>query len=560
MTIPLKLKELTFNRKTANGQPAAIPVRERLTTGIPAADWQASGSSADVTAVAYPLSLTAADIAGLRVTATFTAATPLTTNIFIRAIDVQGRLLGDVVSLPFAPADVGRKKQFSLTGAQLPQAKIDAHTVAWRWESSADGQSNWQRFADSVHPVFVIVDRLKAPWGRGADAGDPHTIVPWHGVMERACAWAKGLRDADAVVDAITAEVFGLGGRQIGTEVVQYQNGGLLCDPKVFYVDDFLMIVNSHPNAPTKLNCQDINSAIATFSTILGCNVRVIRLRSKPPATTIDTNEIKVFGHRNVTNKFFEFHEVAATPGLPIRERPVWDACLMVDFDPNPAAGPHAFELAKGVAIQQNRRDLGYERRLLVTASQDCIIEEVERDGLRYPEREPSDGPATPGADPYYRTRQQTFRTLMAGVPVSGPAPDDLLVRFENWLAGVTKEGFRRRLSIGDPPVTVLFSQLSAAVTGGSPMAVEVFMAESGQQAVEVFLALAASYTGGLEPSAVGDFALEDPGRTVLFIRGPIVARLSDANEEVDPPSNLNAAVVLDEHLKPVLEAPVLPV
>jgi hypothetical protein len=91
-------------------------------------------------------------------------------------------------------------------------------------------------------------------------------------------------------------------------------------------------------------------------------------------------------------------------------------------------------------------------------------------------------------------------------------------------------------------------------------MAVEVFMAESGQQAVEVFLALAASYTGGLEPSAVGDFALEDPGRTVLFIRGPIVARLSDANEEVDPPSNLNAAVLLDEHLKPVLEAPVLPV
>jgi hypothetical protein len=560
MSMTLKLQELTFNRKTAGGRPAAIPIRAGQSARVEDADWR--GSNDDVTYVAWPLSLTAGDIADLRVTATFAAATPPSGTIFIRAIGLHGRLLGDVVSLPFAPSDVGRKKQFSLTGVLLPQAGIDAHTVEWQWEWSADGQGNWQRFAESAHPVFVIVDQLKEPWGRGLNGGDPRTSEPWREVMAQACKWAKGLRDEDRVVEAITVAVDGLAGTPIGGEVVRYQNGGNLCYGKVFEINSLLDIVEKRPHATTQLNCQDINTTIAMFSTILGCDVRLISFHPNG-APKMHTNPVKMFGRTNATNEHFGYHEVAARcgqPVLPIHERPVWDACLKVDFDVNPAVGPPAdFDLPKGLAIAQTRRDLGYRIRLLQTASQNCIIADAELDGLRYPLTVPDDIP-TPISDPFYIARRLSFQNLMSGVPVSGPTPSDLFLRFEKWLATVTKEGYRRRLDIGDPKVTVLFTQLSPAVTGGSPMTVQVLIASGGEQAAEVFLTLAANYTGVLEPTNVGDFGLEDSGRTVLFLRGPVVAILSDANEQVDPTSNFSAAVRLDEHLKPVLEAPVLPV
>jgi hypothetical protein len=550
----LKLQKLVFNRKTVNGRPAAIHVRAKETGPIEDADWR--GTNDDVTPVAYPLTMTVGDIADLRITATFTATTPPTGDIFIRAIGTRDTLLGDLVSLRFTPADFGQPKQFRLAGSVLRQASVDRHTVGWSWESSADGRTGWQSFASSEHPVFVIVDQLKAPWGRGHLAGDPHTVVPWREVMALACTWAKGLKRADEVVEAITVAVDKLAGTPIGTtEVVQYQNGGNLCDRKKFSIRDIPLIVKRHPNATTKLNCQDINTTIAMFSTILGCDVRLIKLLPKPPATTIDTNPVKVFGRTRATNEPFEFHEVAARPGGPIDERPVWDACLKVDFDPNPAASPGDFGLPAGLAVRPTARDMGYRRRLLVTGSLNCDIAEVESDGLRYPGELPADGPATPAPDPHHRARRERFAELMADAPVSGPTSQDLLGRFQTWLAGVARQGFRRQVDTGEALVPVSFTPLSAVVTGGSRMTAEILVAESGEQAIDVLLALAANYAGTLTPSKVGDFALQEPGRTVMFVWGPIVAVLSDANEEVDPSSNFSAALQLVENLKLVLEA-----
>jgi len=375
-------------------------------------------------------------------------------------------------------------------------------------------------------------------------------------VMALACTWGKGLRRADKVVEAITGAVDKLAGTPIGGDKVKYQNGGNLCYGKKFCINDIPLIVKKHPNATTRLNCQDINTTIAMFSTILGCDVRLIRLVPTGGATTINTNKIKVFGRQSETNEPFEYHEVAAKPDLPIAERPVWDACLRVDFDANPAASPPGdFDLAVGLTMHQTGTDMGYRKRLLVTGSQNCILAEVETDGLRYPQEVPGDGPATPAPDPYFQERRVNFQKLMAGVPVSGATTPELLLRFEQWLTGVAREGFRRRLDTSESADTVLFTPLSPVVTGGSPMLAEVVMADSGAQAVDVFLTLAANHAGVLNPVRIGDFGLQDPGRAVLFIRGPIVAFLSDANDEVDPPSNFDAALRLDENLKPILEA-----
>jgi hypothetical protein len=564
----LKLTSLVFNRETFGGRPAAIPIRKEPLDPIPVEDWR--GSNLKVSPVAYPLSLTANDIVDLRVTAKFTATFTVTDPppagpIHIRASGAHDKLLGDVVSLPIAVADLGRVQghEFCLTGVRLHQATIDAYTVAWQWEWSDDGR-RWRPFGCSSHPVFVTVDQPKAPWGRECLGGEPHTIGPWEEAMSIACRWAKGLRRREPVLDAITAAIDQFAGTPIDCRVIRYDDLGSLCfGDKIFRIHKIPFILERHPNAPTKLNCQDLNTAIATYAAILGCAVRVIKFLpcGTEDDATFGTNPIKVFGDRSSAPTRFKYHEVAAKDGRPIRERQVWDACLRIDLDSAPETSPPGdFELPTGLTIHETGTDMGYGLRLLDACSQNGPIVPAEVDGLRYPGRLPDDGPATSAPDPYFYALRQQFKNLIDDdVPESVLKSSGLPNMFETWLADVATTGFRRQVDTDDPPGDPLeFTPLLPGVTGGGLMSVEVFVAKNREQAVDVFVTLAASYAGVLkrcEPN-LGDLALQDPGRAVLMLRGPIVTVMLGDRDQTDAQSGLAEAYRLDDALREFYEPP----
>jgi hypothetical protein len=556
----LKLKTLRFDRQTSGGAPAAIPVRVNKTSSVPQLDWERTGANIDATAVGYPLTMSAADVDDLRITVTFTASSTPTAAFFVRAIGQDGRLLGDVLKTRIAPADIGDEHQLQLDDVLLrTTAAVGRHTVDWKWEQSADGLSGWQEFDRSTHEVFVTVGQPAAPWGR---PGVPHTIVPWHEMMQLATTWADGTRDAKEATEAITAAVDDLAGTPIGRtgRVVGYGDPGALVADKRFSVSILLDIVAAQDLIPRRLNCRDLNTAVAINATLLGCPMRVIRMKptSPAPGASMGTNPIKVFGASAAEPFSFGYHEAATIPGPPIDNREVFDACVRVDFDSQPQQPqPSQFRLPAGVAIHQTTADMGYRKRLLAPG-QNCLIEEAEGDGIRYPDDLPPDGPASAVADPFIRQRREHFASLMRQMPNSLPQPGSPVDAIQSFVtSNVEPTGYPRNVLVGELQTALSFTPIRAFSTADGRVEVSVADAGNVQQAIDLFATLAADYTATLEPRAIGDFTLHDPrSGNVLMLRGTVVVEIAGEGRTDAAPSTLEEASQLDATLNKFFTTP----
>jgi hypothetical protein len=550
----VKLKTLRFDRQTSGGAPAAIPVRVDKASSVPQLDWKRTGANIDATSVAYPLTMSEADVDDLRVTATFTASSAPTAAFFVRAIGQDGRLLGDVVKARIAPADIGDEHQLQLDDVLLRATPVGQHTVEWKWEQSADGLSGWQEFDRSTHEIFVTVGQPSAPWGR---PGVPHTIVPWQAMMQLASEWANGTSDAKAATEAITAAVDDLAGTPIGRSgrVVGYGDPGALVADKRFSVSILLEIVKARDQIPPRLNCRDLNTAVAINATLLGCPVRVVRLKptTPTPGAAMATNPIKVFGAAAAEPFSFGYHEAATIPGPPIDNRQVFDACVRVDFDTQPQQTPPSqFRLPAGVSIHQTTADMGYRKRLLTPGSQNCLIEEAEGDGIRYPDDLPADGPASVIADPFIRQRREHFASVLSKQPTSLPLPGTSSNEIQQFAASnLEDEGFPRNVPVGELETVLSFTPIKLSAFNGR-VEISIADARDRQQAIELFARLAADYTATLESrDDIGDFTLHDPrSGAVLMLRGSVVVEINVRRRGTDEaPSILNEARRFDAML-----------
>jgi hypothetical protein len=562
----LKLKTLRFDRETSGGAPAASPVRVDNAAPVPSIDWKRTGANIDATFVAYPLTLSTADVTKLRVTATFKASSAPSAAIFIRATDQGGRVLGNIAATRIAPADIGNEHRLKLENVLLRTLAVGQHTIDWKWERSDDGISGWTEFDRTTHQIFVTLGQPAPPWGR---PGVPHTIVPWHAVTDLACRWAKGKRDANAAMEAITAAVDALAGTPIGRTggVVGYGALGALIGGggKMFSVRILLKIVNAQAQIPPQLNCRDLNTAVAINASLIGCPLRMIRVKPASPApdATFDTNPIKVFGESAPAAQQFQYHEAAAIPGQPIGNRQVFDACVRVDFDTQPQlAPPSDFRLPAGVAIHQTPADMGYRKRLLAAGEQGCPLEEVEIDGIRYPgdtESDlPIDGAASRALDPFFKQRREHFAALLSNVPSSLPRAGSPQSAVEQFLSGnLEVRGFPRNVMIGEEKALLSFTPIKPLQQNNGQVDTSVVQAETRQQAIQVFAALAADYAGVLERFEVGDFALRDPkSGVVLMLRGSVVAEISGDLKGDTAPAAMSEAKLLDDELNRFYSAP----
>jgi hypothetical protein len=567
MTPKPALQSLVFDRVTPI-RPAAIPIRTDRASQPAKVDWlRTSAVTIQTAPVAFARSLWADG--ELSITATFTFAVPSPSPVFVRAIARSGRL-GNVVSTKVDGTTVGPtpSQRFPLEGVHLHDTDVGEHDVHWAWQFSAD-EHVWHAFGDSVHRVFVTLGDPAPPWGR---PGVAHTVVPWLDVIDTACTWAKGCTDAKKATSAIVERVNAFGGIHINSNIVTYYDGASVTGEKKFYMDTFMHLVRREAKAPHGLNCADLNTAVAMFSSAIGCSIRVTRFRSTPPtvgasAAPLQTNPVKLFGHHDAGSSSFEFHEVASlTPGGS--HSPVWDACLQIDFDTNPQNAPGTFALPRGLAMDNQSSTLGYRARFLRPTSQNCLIDLPGVDGIRYPEEMPPDDPASPARDPRDEEVRKSLLTLMTDMPDSSRVPQPANLRFAEWLKSVwLTDAFDRR--IDSDGQTFVFTPIAPAAPmapmaggnappagGGGPLATpddprllrQVLQTETRAQAVDVFIALATNCTTALVQQPIGDFALYGERSDLVFLlRGLVVAEI-----HAEGPNNgqaLAAARALDDLL-----------
>ncbi|MEO8597558.1 MAG: hypothetical protein ABI759_29840 [Candidatus Solibacter sp.] len=349
----------------------AVPLRQNpCTVPLDLPEWQPAGA---IASVAYCLDRTA----GRTVEVQVTLHSPVELDFEIKAEDATGQNLSG--SIPVfgvsLQAGVPAVRQVRLSAPRLTdaaQASVEVHDDEWQWFLRLEGSAEWVPLLATRHRVYTLLSTPNYPWS----ALEPEQFV-WTDALDFACTWATGARDAGAAATQITRRFYALGEPQSNPRLVYdsrahyvfttFQGGHF---GSVFGLIDLIRYLNgSMPSNPGAVDCHDCASAVSTLANALGA--ALFRQRIGFDGPQIHTNVVRLIGG-NEDARPFDQHELAwgntASDGDP-----VWDACLMVDFDDAPAMSPHTFDLAAGTIFSQ-ASGLDYRARLAVRDDAAALI------------------------------------------------------------------------------------------------------------------------------------------------------------------------------------------
>src|SRR5262249_13652631 len=124
-----------------------------------------------------------------------------------------------------------------------------------------------------------------------------------------------------------------------------------------FYLREMIEWLTAGGGLRQNVNCSDCATAVSTFANVLGCDLAQCRLGRPAPGMSstgaiFDLNPILAIGFAppdpGPTCNCFFYHEVAWKSVSDGRGR-VFDGCLMIDGDRDPAALPHKWRLPMGM-------------------------------------------------------------------------------------------------------------------------------------------------------------------------------------------------------------------
>jgi len=226
---------------------------------------------------------------------------------------------------------------FELEGSRIAERGVGVHDVTWRWQYRPDAGAPWRDFAESRHRFYAVLDVPKAPWVQ-ADASTD-TQLPWTDVLEYACRWATGARTADEAATLVTIAVNALGNGLIeyGCPILAVSQYSM----PFFNCTAFLERLRGEIGNGPYVNCSDCATIVATFANALGCDLWQSKMAGLAPFAL---NPIRAIGSPTWQIACgwggFNYHEVAWKGACTASEQ-IFDACLYVDGDANPALAPH---------------------------------------------------------------------------------------------------------------------------------------------------------------------------------------------------------------------------
>lgn len=552
MTLVGCLTTIRFDRETTTGEPAAIPVASHAEGPESEFDWT-RGTSGYEGCVAYPKS---AGSLPLTITVQIELPVAASAPFYIRASTTGTSPLGDPCQVQLtASGELIRTAILALSKSQLSEAAVGLFRFEWTWEFSTDGV-NWSGSEQTLHAVYVLVDRPALPWGR---AGNSKTVVPWVDPVDLACEWAKGETTGAGASRAITAAVFGLGEERPGKAAIEYGGGvsdyasiqqlqdGSFID--VFYLSEFIKLVRVDPGYSTSLSCEDTASVVALMGALLGCPLRIKRLYPRlNRGDTFRTNPVVLLGSENCRWEDFHYHEVAFE--TVVGDDFVWDACLQIDLDSRPGRKPFTGGLANQERLDSAGKGISYKARLLQPLYLRCGTGDVGDHGLRYP-AVVSSGTES-GQRPGEVELRAFYRALLAGLRphiLSTPIAAGAVLPFVAGPAGFESSAFAVWTGGGYEPFQMLKAKVSPVDAPDSTLRIAAVITGS-HEPKDVLLQMAVSFSVPLELyPGIGDYCLYCRRfDSILFVRRGVVVRA--INDAVHPVRILDAARQLDSVLQ----------
>ena len=406
----VELLAIRFDHDPASARADALTIRRNATSGVPSPEWQRGLSvlaqdspaaysindtrrsgltlqarfrctdprigSAEIRAVAPP---TPAPPPGL-VEALLGpwSAYPQLVQIYrdaLRSLGTSGRasaVLGEVAPrrIDFGADGLSGFEVFELRNAGLWSAGVGVHDIRWQWQARLASATPWSPIAETTHRVYVLLNTPTAPWQARASQALASQL-PWTDVLDHACTWAAGARDADTAAAAITRAVYAHGSLLLRYDCVDVDGFGIdfLGSPHYTWLDPFdvfectlfLERLRGGFGAGPYVNCTDCAAIVSTFANALGCNLWQSRM-----GYSFALNPLLAIGAsawERACGNFGSFfmHEVA-WKGDCLADDAVFDACVALDASGHPAWPPHLpfvpADLRFGLTEQGLYRDL----------------------------------------------------------------------------------------------------------------------------------------------------------------------------------------------------------
>jgi hypothetical protein len=314
----LRLDKIHLNHAAATG---AIKIRRNETQTVTLPEWQyGSSHQPEDSPVAY---LCARVPNVIVIKASFYRDDHAAGELEIQAVALADDALGNVskAMVKFKPDGYSDLVPFNLLQAKIANRGVGASTTTWDWQYRAPEEDKWNSFDESGHRIYSVFGVPTDPWDK-----EP----PWAEVLEHACRWAAGAQNEPEAATKITEQIFALGKGEVDQKTLTYSKTPVYAK-KRFDCTAFLQLLRDGIGSGQAVNCDDCATIVSTFANILGCELYQSGMRND-----IHTHHINLIGESIWKTAGFPRHAVAWK--YPCREaNPLYDACLQVDGDGDPA-------------------------------------------------------------------------------------------------------------------------------------------------------------------------------------------------------------------------------
>jgi hypothetical protein len=348
----LAIEAITFNHNTGAATHDALNIRRNATQTVHIPEWRRVISvNPEDSPAAYATGATHGN--PITILVSLSSTDPAIAFIEVRVEHhVRTRAVNFVNGITGAIA-------FELIDPPAAHGQVGARDVTWHWEYRLGPHHAWHRFDTTRHRFYTVLAVPTAPWHQAP----LNTQLPWTDVLDYACRWADGAASADMAAALITQAIYAL-----GPSIVTYDcpgGGSSHYSFSDFDCTHFLERLHGGVGNGIYLNCSDCATIVASFANAVGCDLWQSRM-----GYGFDLNELLGIGS-NVWQtacgwSSFSYHEVAWEAGCTVHDD-VYDACLRVDGDGDPTAGPRIALLPQDLRFG-NPGDLLYRDRLATPA------------------------------------------------------------------------------------------------------------------------------------------------------------------------------------------------
>ena len=368
----IRLEAITFNHDLNSATRDAFTIRKNQSEDVEVPEWTPALTLPEQSRAAYCVSRISAN--RLTIKADFRREAGDPASVEIRANGRTGNVLGDVRSRTVTFGTRLSTSEFFELDSRGANPGVGVSDICWDWFVGTTPLQTTE------HRIYMILDEPQDPWGQpgGSGRGFP---APWTDVLEHACRAAAGARNTDEAAELLTQWVFSLGDVGVLSYDELSSGSSSLTIPgmQTFKCTKFLRVLSRELPTPASVNCSDCATILSSFANILGCSLTQSRI-----GNGFLTNRIKKIGQGSPIRQSFSFHEVAWKFQSVGTAASLYDCCLQVDGDDDPASNPFRPKLGINIPLGVPGRVLGrdgYQFRLIAPNGQS--YQEMNRTRLR---------------------------------------------------------------------------------------------------------------------------------------------------------------------------------